>query len=126
MFFVEQQGLCQEQNENSPHAIVAETFCGVVMMESLSFAWITKFPLERFTGIIFAHSDINDPGNFVDFLENNKNKTKNLNGIRSAISLLHNRINKYGHIALVLSFGQTKMVLRLKYLNEESHDLYLY
>ena len=28
VFFVEQQGLCQEQNENSPHAIVAETFCG--------------------------------------------------------------------------------------------------
>lgn len=42
--------------------------------------------VERFTGIIFAHSDINDPGNFVDFLEKNKNKTKNLNGIRSAIT----------------------------------------
>lgn len=42
--------------------------------------------VERFTGIIFAHSDINDPGDFVDFLEKNKNKTKNLNGIRSAIT----------------------------------------
>lgn len=42
--------------------------------------------VERFTGIIFAHSDINDPGNFVDFLEKNRNKTKNLNGIRSAIT----------------------------------------
>lgn len=45
-----------------------------------------KKKLERFTGIIFAHSDIDDPGNFVDFLEKNKNKTKNLNGIRSAIT----------------------------------------
>lgn len=35
-----------------------------------------KKKVERFTGIIFAHSDINDPGNFVDFLEKNKNKTK--------------------------------------------------
>ena len=42
--------------------------------------------VERFTGIIFAHCDINDPGDFVDFLEKNKNKTKNLNGIRSAIT----------------------------------------
>ena len=45
-----------------------------------------KKKVERFTGIIFAHSDIYDPGNFVDFLEKNKNKTKNLNGIRSAIT----------------------------------------
>ena len=46
----------------------------------------SKKLVERFTGIIFAHSDIDDPGNFVDFLEKNKNKTKNLNGIRSAIT----------------------------------------
>ena len=45
-----------------------------------------KKKVERLTGIIFAHSDIDDPGNFVDFLEKNKNKTKNLNGIRSAIT----------------------------------------
>ena len=45
-----------------------------------------KKKVERFTGIIFAHSDIDDPGNVVDFLEKNKNKTKNLNGIRSAIT----------------------------------------
>lgn len=45
-----------------------------------------KKKVERFTGIIFAHSDIDDPGDFVDFLEKNKNKTKNLNGIRSAIT----------------------------------------
>lgn len=45
-----------------------------------------KKKVERFTGIIFGHSDIDDPGNFVDFLEKNKNKTKNLNGIRSAIT----------------------------------------
>ena len=45
-----------------------------------------KKKVERFTGIIFAHSDIDDPGNFVDFLEKNKNKTRNLNGIRSAIT----------------------------------------
>lgn len=45
-----------------------------------------KKKVERITGIIFAHSDIDDPGNFVDFLEKNKNKTKNLNGIRSAIT----------------------------------------
>lgn len=45
-----------------------------------------KKKVERFTGIIFAHSDIDDPGDFVDFLEKNRNKTKNLNGIRSAIT----------------------------------------
>lgn len=45
-----------------------------------------KKKVERFTGIIFAHSDINAPGDFVDFLEKNRNKTKNLNGIRSAIT----------------------------------------
>lgn len=45
-----------------------------------------KKKVERFTGIIFAHSDINDPGDFVEFLEKNRNKTKNLNGIRSAIT----------------------------------------
>ena len=45
-----------------------------------------KKKVERFTGIIFAHGDIDDPGDFVDFLEKNRNKTKNLNGIRSAIT----------------------------------------
>lgn len=45
-----------------------------------------KKKVERFTCIIFAHSDIDDPGDFVDFLEKNRNKTKNLNGIRSAIT----------------------------------------
>lgn len=45
-----------------------------------------KKKVERFTGIIFAHSDIDDPGDFVDFVEKNRNKTKNLNGIRSAIT----------------------------------------
>ena len=45
-----------------------------------------KKKVERFTGIIFAHSDIDDPGDFVDFLEKSRNKTKNLNGIRSAIT----------------------------------------
>lgn len=45
-----------------------------------------KKKVERFTGIIFAHSDIDDPGDFVDFLKKNRNKTKNLNGIRSAIT----------------------------------------
>ena len=45
-----------------------------------------KKKVERFTGIIFAHSDIDDPGDFVDFLEKNRNKTKTLNGIRSAIT----------------------------------------
>lgn len=38
-----------------------------------------KKKVERFTGIIFAHSDINDPGDFVDFLE----KT----GIKQRISM---------------------------------------
>ena len=40
----------------------------------------------HFTSIIFAHSDITDPGDFVDFLEKNRKKTKNLNGIRAAIT----------------------------------------
>lgn len=35
-----------------------------------------KKKVERFTGIIFAHSDINDPGNFVDFLEKTRIKQK--------------------------------------------------
>ncbi len=35
-----------------------------------------KKKVERFTGIIFAHSDINDPGNFVDFLEKTRIKQR--------------------------------------------------
>lgn len=35
-----------------------------------------KKKVERFTGIIFAHSDIDDPGNFVDFLEKTRIKQR--------------------------------------------------
>ncbi len=45
-----------------------------------------KEKVTHITDIIFLHSELENPGDFVDFLEKNKNKTKNLNGIRSAIN----------------------------------------
>ena len=42
--------------------------------------------VKKFTDIIFSHSDYKDPGNFVDFLNQNKTKAKNLNGVRAAIT----------------------------------------
>ena len=56
--------------------------------KSYSFAPETlsrKDKVHYFTDIIFSHSDLDDPGNFLDFLEKNKDKSKNLNGVRSAI-----------------------------------------
>lgn len=44
-----------------------------------------KDKVKHFSDIIFSHSDLKKPDNFVDFLEKNKDKTKNLNGIRAAI-----------------------------------------
>ena len=44
-----------------------------------------KDKVKKFSDIIFAHSELKNPGNFVDFLEKNKDKAKNLNGIRAAI-----------------------------------------
>lgn len=57
--------------------------------KSYSFAPETlsrKDKVHYFTDIIFSHSDLDDPGNFLDFLEKNKDKSKNLNGVRSAIT----------------------------------------
>ncbi len=45
-----------------------------------------KDKVMRFTDMIFARSNLDAPGNFVDFLEKNKDKTRNLNSIRSAIT----------------------------------------
>ena len=41
--------------------------------------------VKNFSDIVFSRSELKNPGNFDEFLENNKNKTKNLNGIRAAI-----------------------------------------
>ena len=45
-----------------------------------------KDKVMRFTDMIFARSNLDAPGNFLDFLEKNKDKTKNLNSIRAAIT----------------------------------------
>ena len=45
-----------------------------------------KDKVMRFTDMIFARSNLDAPGNFVDFLEKNKDRTRNLNSIRSAIT----------------------------------------
>ena len=44
-----------------------------------------KDKVKHFSDIIFAKSEIKNPGDFVLFLEKNKGKTKNLNSIRAAI-----------------------------------------
>ncbi len=49
----------------------------------LNLARIDK--VNQFSDIIFSHSNLSSPENFVDFLEKNKGRAKNLNGIRSAI-----------------------------------------
>lgn len=44
-----------------------------------------KDKVKLFSDIIFSHSELKKPENFVDFLEKNKDKAKNLNGIRATI-----------------------------------------
>lgn len=51
-----------------------------------------KDKVKHFSDIIFNHSEIENPGDFVGFLERNKDKTKNLNSIRAAI------VKSYGEI----------------------------
>lgn len=44
-----------------------------------------KEKVKHFADIIFANGSVDNPGDFVEFLEKNKDKTKNLNSIRAAI-----------------------------------------
>ncbi len=59
-----------------------------------------KEKVTHITDIIFLHSDLENPGDFVDFLEKNKNKTKNLNGIRSAINKTYGSANGIKYYSL--------------------------
>lgn len=52
-----------------------------------------KDKVKHFSDIIFNHSEIENPGDFVGFLEKNKDKTKNLNSIRAAIVKSYGEIN---------------------------------
>lgn len=59
-----------------------------------------KEKVTHITDIIFLHSELENPGDFVDFLEKNKNKTKNLNGIRSAINKTYGSANGIKYYSL--------------------------
>lgn len=59
-----------------------------------------KEKVTHITDIIFLHSELKNPGDFVDFLEKNKNKTKNLNGIRSAINKTYGSANGIKYYSL--------------------------
>ncbi len=56
--------------------------------------------IRHFADIIFAHSDVTDPGDFVSFLEKNKDKAKNLNGIRAAIVKTYDKDNGMKYYSL--------------------------
>lgn len=59
-----------------------------------------KDKLKHFSDIIFSHSDLQNPGNFEDFLEDNKNNSKNLNTVRAAITKAYgdgNGLKYYSH-----------------------------
>lgn len=50
-----------------------------------------KDKMKLFSDIIFEIAEVDNPGNFVEFLDRNKDKTKNLNSIRAAV------IKEYGN-----------------------------
>mgnify|MGYP004573605731 CR=1 FL=1 len=52
-----------------------------------------KDKVQYFSDIIFAKSEIKNPGDFVCFLEKNKGKTKNLNSIRAEIVKSYGKTN---------------------------------
>ncbi len=68
--------------------------------------------IKHFTDIIFAHSDLKDPGNFVAFLDSNKDKTKNLNGIRAIIIKTYGKDNGMKYYSLFKPYF--KMISALK------------
>lgn len=68
--------------------------------------------IKHFTDIIFAHSDVKDPGNFVSFLDSNKDKTKNLNGIRAIIIKTYGKDNGMKYYSLFKPYF--KMISALK------------
>ena len=47
--------------------------------------------MKRFSDIIFENAEVENPGDFVEFLDRNKDKTKNLNSMRAAV------IKEYGN-----------------------------
>lgn len=50
-----------------------------------------KDKIKRFSDIIFENAEVENPGNFAEFLDRNKDKTKNLNSMRAAV------IKEYGN-----------------------------
>lgn len=50
-----------------------------------------KDKVKRFSDIIFENAEVENPGDFVEFLDRNKDKTKNLNSMRAAV------IKEYGN-----------------------------
>lgn len=50
-----------------------------------------KDKVKRFSDIIFENAEVENPGNFAEFLDHNKDKTKNLNSMRAAV------IKEYGN-----------------------------
>ncbi len=83
--------------------------------DSYSFtaeAYSHQDKIKHFTDIIFAHSDVKDPGNFVSFLDNNKDKTKNLNGIRAIIIKTYGKDNGMKYYSLFKPYF--KMISALK------------
>ena len=83
--------------------------------DSYSFtaeAYSHQDKIRHFTDIIFAHSDVKDPGNFVSFLDSNKDKTKNLNGIRAIIIRTYGKDNGMKYYSLFKPYF--KMISALK------------
>ena len=56
--------------------------------------------IRHFADIIFTRNDVTDPGDFVSFLEKNKDKAKNLNGIRAAIVKAYGKDNGMKYYSL--------------------------
>lgn len=83
--------------------------------DSYSFtaeAYSHQDKIKHFTDIIFAHSDMKEPGNFVSFLDNNKDKTRNLNGIRASIVKAYGKDNGMKYYSLFKPYF--KMISALK------------
>lgn len=68
--------------------------------------------VKLFSDIIFSHSEIVNPGNFVEFLEKNRDKAKNLNGMRAAIVKSYGNGNGMKYYSLFKPYF--KMISALK------------
>lgn len=71
-----------------------------------------KDKVKHFSDIIFEKGEISNPGDFVEFLESNKDKTKNLNSIRASIMKKYG--NEYGMKYYSLFKPYFKIVSSLK------------